>query len=285
MRFNVTITDIFDLFQSEHNRGRVVAFHYAGHANSFQLLLEDEQGGNQSAHAEGLISFLAKQDSLKLAMLNGCSTEAQAQGLALANIATIATNNSIDDAVATQFAIRFYTALVNKASIHTAFTEAHDFVITHKGTANMRDLYWDGMERDGQTDEVPWEFYAPESWEGFREWTITSAFEALNITLAEKARKSYLEAGELGELNTLAIAGKLAVYLKNGRTKSALSFLKKQFINTQTPHYQYLLELRQTYSEIAQSSKIGTISAEQIDQKNTLLKTKIQALIAIEDDK
>ncbi|MCB0185689.1 MAG: CHAT domain-containing protein, partial [Caldilineaceae bacterium] len=91
---------------------RIALWHYAGHANGYQLLLEDDQGQRALADAGGLADFLAQQRGLELVFLNGCSTQPQVQGLLDAGIsAVIATAQAIDDAVATRFAECFYQSL------------------------------------------------------------------------------------------------------------------------------------------------------------------------------
>ena len=61
---NCTHKSLYDAFQSATVADNVVFFHYSGHANSFQLLLESENG-NQSIHADGLMSFISRQKELK----------------------------------------------------------------------------------------------------------------------------------------------------------------------------------------------------------------------------
>ncbi len=122
---NATVKQLLDTFQEYGNR--IAIFHYGGHADGYQLLLETlstlpvvaphngiavSGGGNSVAHGEGLVSFLAKQKGLQLIFFNGCSTEQQAQELVGAGIpAVIGTNNAIDDEVATDLAIRFYNGI------------------------------------------------------------------------------------------------------------------------------------------------------------------------------
>ncbi|MEL6592349.1 MAG: CHAT domain-containing protein, partial [Bacteroidota bacterium] len=97
--------------------GRVWLFHYAGHANSQQLMLSDGR-----AEASGIAKMLAEQPMLKLVFLNGCSTQAQVkQLLALGVPAVIATHAPIEDELARRFAEHFYHALSLGASIGEAF--------------------------------------------------------------------------------------------------------------------------------------------------------------------
>ena len=86
MRTNSTAGDIFKVFQDPKYRNRIAIFHYGGHANGYQLLLESASGQSAAADAGGLAAFLAQQQGLQLVFLNGCSTQQQTQGLLDANI-------------------------------------------------------------------------------------------------------------------------------------------------------------------------------------------------------
>lgn len=83
-RSNATIENIWDVFQDDRYHDRIAMFHYGGHASSYQLLLETIEGGYAAAYREGLVSFLAKQNGLKLVFLNGCSSQQHASDLARA---------------------------------------------------------------------------------------------------------------------------------------------------------------------------------------------------------
>ncbi|RLS57861.1 MAG: CHAT domain-containing protein [Planctomycetota bacterium] len=120
---NATLDEILDAFQKYRNR--VVVFHYAGHANGFELLLESASGGVHHVGAQGLATFLGQQQGLQLVFLNGCSTEQQAEALLNAGVGcVIATTQSIDDAVATDFSSRFYKGIVTGAPLQSAYAEA-----------------------------------------------------------------------------------------------------------------------------------------------------------------
>ena len=45
LRYNATADDILRVFQSHEYRNRIAIFHYGGHANSYQLLLEAQKRG------------------------------------------------------------------------------------------------------------------------------------------------------------------------------------------------------------------------------------------------
>src|SRR5688500_15712013 len=72
---------IMGTFQDEHYRGRIAVFHYAGHADSYELLLQDTGGEPAVAYANGLATFLGQQSGLQLVFLDVCSTQPQAQDL------------------------------------------------------------------------------------------------------------------------------------------------------------------------------------------------------------
>jgi len=125
MQQNVTIDTVLDTFQDARYRDRIAIFHYGGHAESYELLLETAEGKSAAADAGGMAAFLGRQRGLQLVFLNGCSTQPQVQGLLDAGIgAVIATAQAIDDTVATDFAVRFYKGLAGGAAVQTAFHEA-----------------------------------------------------------------------------------------------------------------------------------------------------------------
>nr|MCU0391159.1 CHAT domain-containing protein [Thermoflexibacter sp.] len=180
-RANVSIEQIFDVFQTYQDR--IAIFHYGGHADGYQLLLEtltvatssvsgSNVGDNKVAYGEGLVSFFARQRGLQLVFFNGCSTQQQSIELVKAGIpAVIGTSNSINDDIATTLSIRFYTGLAKGASIDKAWAEATDEVKMKEGTANLRGLY-----RKTQTevvaDRFPWEIYYREGAEKVKEWNL-----------------------------------------------------------------------------------------------------------------
>lgn len=175
VRQNATVEEIFDLFQDAQYRNRIALFHYGGHANSYRLLFEDAAGHPAPAEAAGLAAFLGHQTGLQLAFLNGCSTQRQAQGLLDAGVAVvIATNQAIDDQIATEFTARFYTGLAGGASIETAFAEGQAALHTtetglsrHLGSAEVREGLMD--------DRLPWERYIRPGAEAALNWSLPTA--------------------------------------------------------------------------------------------------------------
>ena len=173
---NATIDSILDTFQRARYQDRIAVFHYGGHADGFQLLLETATDHNEIAHGEGLVSFLGSQNSLQLIFLNGCVTHQQATGLTEKGVpAVIGTSNAINDKIATQLSVRFYAGLANGATIGRAWKEAQDEIKIKKGTGNVRGLYF-RKEVKGE-DRFPWELYLREGAEIVQEWNLPYAVD------------------------------------------------------------------------------------------------------------
>ncbi|MBN1560839.1 CHAT domain-containing protein [candidate division KSB1 bacterium] len=171
-----TVEQIIEVFQDRRFRHRIAIFHYAGHANGFQLLLESPEGKTKLAHAGGLAAFLGQQRGLQLVFLNGCSTEQQVQGLLHNKVpAVIATSQAIDDAVAADFAALFYKGLGNGDNIREAYEEAAAAVRTQRGD-DVRHLY---MEGAGHDDRWPWQLY-PQDYDEARAWRLSEAADDLS---------------------------------------------------------------------------------------------------------
>lgn len=174
-RANASISQILDVFQDEYYRNRIAIFHYGGHASSYQLLLETATGGHAHAHSEGLVAFLSRQQGLNLVFLNGCSSQNQAEELLNAGVpVVVGTSQSINDDVATQLSIRFYKALAQGSTLGTSWEEGiHEVRIT-KGTANMRDLFWEEAS-ESEADHFPWSMSFRAGAEGLDTWSLPAA--------------------------------------------------------------------------------------------------------------
>lgn len=178
VRSNSTAGDIFKVFQNPKFRNRIAIFHYSGHANGYQLLLESPEGKAAAADAGGLAAFLAQQQGLQLVFLNGCSTQEQTQELHDANVSVvISTSRAIDDRVATEFADLFYRALAGGANLLTAYNEASAAIKTTKG-GDLRALYFGDADRpeDHRNKKgFPWNLYPREGSESADQWNLPEA--------------------------------------------------------------------------------------------------------------
>lgn len=152
VRGNATIQDIEEVF--ERNEGRVVLFHYAGHANDVQLMLESETGTGAPVGLEGFSRFLGNQKNLQLVFLNGCATRAHADALVNAGVpAVIATSDIISDRAAAIFSERFYQRLADRRTIRKSFEDAEIRTQGQLTTGrDYRSLYIPGEEKG----EFPW---------------------------------------------------------------------------------------------------------------------------------
>lgn len=148
-KVGASLSEIFDVFQDNRYQNRIVGFHYGGHADGYQLLLEtlsvvedaaSGSGKNNVVGGEGISKLLADQKSLKFAFFNGCSTKAFANALQNALPVVISTESSIDDKVATDLAIRFYKGLAENLTIPKAYQQALGFLTSQYGR-ETRGLY------------------------------------------------------------------------------------------------------------------------------------------------
>jgi hypothetical protein len=174
---DATLDDVFGAFQ--RYRDRVAIFHFAGHANSFQLLLDSAAGRPEAAGRQGLAEFLGQQRGLQLVFLNGCSTYGHAKALHQAGVwAVVSTSRAIVDDVARRFAARFYRALGTGASVEIAFKEAEGEARAGTGDdcrAVKRDIDPDESGPDISRDGWPWDIKVKPGAESVLDWSLTHA--------------------------------------------------------------------------------------------------------------
>jgi hypothetical protein len=158
----VTTDRLFELFGNY--KGRIVMFHFAGHADGTGILLDDNH-----ANIQGL-SDLFKQEvengQLQFVFLNGCSTSGQAELLKKAGIPhLITTNCPINDLKAIAFSERFYKSFTNTKG-ETTLKQAFE-----NGKARLKTDYptiedtTRGFVLEGQKEQFEWELYSNnENW-------------------------------------------------------------------------------------------------------------------------
>jgi hypothetical protein len=173
---DATIDTILNTFQDERYRDRIAIFHYGGHADGYQLMLETQAGGHEIAHGAGLVSFLARQKGLQLIFLNGCSTQKQSKELVEKGVPlVIGTSNSIPDGQATQLATRFYRGLGEGHSLERAWKEAEDEAQIRAGDTVHRGF--SNLEAEMETDHFPWHWYLSPGAEPVKAWNLPDAGE------------------------------------------------------------------------------------------------------------
>jgi len=142
---NATIDRIVQVFQQYRNR--IVIFHYGGHADGYQLLLETAAGTNEVARGEGLVAFFALQKGLKLVFLNGCSTHQQAAELARAGVPlVVGTDNAIEDNFAAILAKEFYQSFGHGNSLIRAWDEALATLKVRHSEAELKNMFRPGSK-------------------------------------------------------------------------------------------------------------------------------------------
>ena len=176
VKADVTIKEVLDIFQDQRYRQRIAMFHYGGHANGYQLLLESDDGQVATADAASFAAFLGQQRNLELVFLNGCSTQPQVEGLLEAGVSVVlATSQAIDDHIATDFSDRFYEQLAGGADIQTAFNTAAETARQTKAGAT-RGLFW-GEEEAQAADRWPWDLYMREGARVTAYWSLPDAVD------------------------------------------------------------------------------------------------------------
>lgn len=164
LRSDTDLNAYFDFLRRWQNQ--IVIFHYAGHANSEALSLQNANTFFKPL-AEELLA--RNPDSLQLVFLNGCSTQGHVQTLFdLGAPAVIATSASVDDKQAMQLAIRFYGNLAQGDNLETAYKSAANYVKGSSSEARFRHLGdiqpWRsiGFEAESSRTEFPWGLYVRE---------------------------------------------------------------------------------------------------------------------------
>ncbi|MCB0839248.1 MAG: hypothetical protein KDD99_21400 [Bacteroidetes bacterium] len=100
---SATADDIFDAFRKY--KDRIQVFHYGGHAQDLELLLN---GAEKSFDVVSFAEYLSHQQGLKLVFINGCATATQQIPLQKAGIPwLILTDTAINDSGAKNFAEAF----------------------------------------------------------------------------------------------------------------------------------------------------------------------------------
>lgn len=163
LRTDTDLNACFDFLKRWENQ--IALFHYAGHANSESLSLQNADTFFKPL-AEELLA--RNPESLLLVFLNGCSTRAHVQTLFdLGAPAVIATAADIGDHQAMQFALRFYRNLAEGDSIEAAYKSAANYIRGGSAEARFRHLgeiqIWRGVlpvEELGSA--FPWGLYVRE---------------------------------------------------------------------------------------------------------------------------
>ncbi len=170
--------------------GRIVVFHYAGHAGGKVLQLEDG-----ASHSDGLARLLGQQHNLKLVFLNGCATLGHVKLLREAGVpAVIATEVPIGDTKAHEFSVAFYTALAEGRSVSQAFDTGRGYLETKYGVDSdgsvefKRDTAWEDEDQLDPNVAMPWGLYIREECRAdLEQWRLPQARSNWGIQLHDPA--------------------------------------------------------------------------------------------------
>ncbi len=125
----VNLAKIKDAFLHDINK-EIRIFHYSGHAGAKGIeLWNTEANGNSLAYAQELAAYIGSMKSVKMVILNGCSTMEQIQYFVQAGVPiVIATSRPLDDGIAQAFASNFYQHLLANRTLLEAFTQTISFI-------------------------------------------------------------------------------------------------------------------------------------------------------------
>lgn len=154
-------------------KNQIALFHYSGHAGRDVLATGDEH-----SRAEGIAHLLGQCPNLKLAFLNGCSTQGQVDLLWQKGVPGIlATSAPVDDTAATRFSSRFYQALGNQEKIQQAFEQAKGDLLTTASDLDIQLHRSIGVDSE-QAGKAEWGLFAREGREDVLNWQIPTAVAA-----------------------------------------------------------------------------------------------------------
>lgn len=175
---NVTLEQLFSTFRNKRNRGRIAIFHYSGHAESFELLLEDEKGQTAKAHAAGLVPFLASQNGLEMVFLNGCHSLSTSKQLLDQGVpVVVGTVQAINDKTATDLSTFFYRSLAEGLPIGQSWNAAVQQL--QAGNQDVEGWYNEAaIHRGGlklNVDRFPWEMRFRPGSEEVKNWSLPAA--------------------------------------------------------------------------------------------------------------
>lgn len=157
----------------------LLLFHYSGHAGPDALLLDDE-----IARAEGVAHLLQQCPNLKVVILNGCATKAQAEALLTHVPFVVASSSPVDDTLAKQFSIALHQELVKGKDLEAAFRIAETLPMM-KSIPVFRDI----LLPEGNSDTPIWGLFTQKGGNDHFQLPRGNAGDKKQI-LAELAAKS-----------------------------------------------------------------------------------------------
>ena len=134
VKYGSTFEDIKGVFEDPTYRNRIAIFHFVGVMNADEIRLQSEM-----VRKEDLIPLLQAQEQLQLVFLNSDATRSWVENLFSANIPyVVATEEAIEDRIATKFAKHFYQYLGYDLGIKQALDKANVVVAEDFRKLNTR---------------------------------------------------------------------------------------------------------------------------------------------------
>lgn len=161
------LEEIIDVFH--RYKDRVVLFHFAGHADEYELILETSYREKDQISKDGFTGFLMGQSSLQFIFLNGCATQAHTEQLAKKIPHVIATQRAVSDHTAKVMAEQFYKSLGIGRTVKQSFEDSLNFLksrdlklpISERGLGKKRqkqaahEIYWTLQSEKNKDWSIP----------------------------------------------------------------------------------------------------------------------------------
>ena len=160
--------------------GNIAIFHFAGHADAQNLLLESINNETHKIKARHFADFLQIQEGLNLVFLNGCYTQDHIKGLLDAGVAAvIGVNVAIGDKLAMKFSRRFYQSLINLNTLEAAFEEA-SLATTLEDSGSDRSI---DLPKDDSSESASslWDFQTKPGAEQIKDWSLADAMHSFHL--------------------------------------------------------------------------------------------------------
>lgn len=127
--YGANLAKIKDAFLQDSNKDFRI-FHYSGHAGGEGIeLWNTDASGNSLAYAQDLAAYIGSMKTVKMVVLNGCSTMEQIQHFTQAGVPiVVATSRPVQDKIAQAFSSHFYAHLLAGDNLLDAFTKTNHLI-------------------------------------------------------------------------------------------------------------------------------------------------------------
>lgn len=162
--------------------GQLIIFHFSGHSDGQNLQLTAEDGEDILLNGDNLTAILSGEvkANLKLVFLNACLTQGMLKAFQAIDVpAIIATDTSISDHLAKEFAGAFYRSLSSGNTLETAFQQSKSLLAGQDYAGKIHSYHVrDRIGSEGASLKPfdSWGLFIRE--ESVLDWRITELYEA-----------------------------------------------------------------------------------------------------------